>query len=274
MCASPNSSTSNTSKTNLPIFNPSSSINLTKLTRFNYPTYVDSTLRQPAKTITASDGSTTLNPSYDVWETQNNLILCCINFSFSGTGPSRLFNTCSLSTLNSQLFWKGNQSATNYFMTIKHSLISMVSHRDNSFTLEEFYSILLRFPRGMGCNQLIGNCGGGRINNTVCCQLCDKPARMAFRCWKHFDLNFQTPPSRPNPQANLASSQSQKQTKQEWHPDTGATHYLTNNMSNLNIRSNNFFGNDQIQIDNGTNWHCCLGYAFYITVRHMLGKNN
>ncbi|KAJ0009787.1 hypothetical protein Pint_33539 [Pistacia integerrima] len=65
MSASPNSSTSNVAETNLPTFNPSSSINPTKLTCLNFPTwkatmlpylkgqrvygYIDGTIQQPAK---------------------------------------------------------------------------------------------------------------------------------------------------------------------------------------------------------------------------------
>jgi hypothetical protein len=65
MSASSNSSTSNVTETNRPTFNPSSHINLTKLTHLNYPTwkatmlpylkgqkaygYIDGTIQQPAK---------------------------------------------------------------------------------------------------------------------------------------------------------------------------------------------------------------------------------
>jgi hypothetical protein len=45
--------------------------------------YIDGTIQQPAKTITASDGSTIPNPSFANWETQDNLILTCIDSSLS-----------------------------------------------------------------------------------------------------------------------------------------------------------------------------------------------
>ena len=99
MSASQNSSASPNTANNLPIFNPSFPIHLTKLTRLNYPTwkatmlpylkgqkvycYVDGTIQEPSKTITLSDGSTIPNPAYDIWETQDNLILSCINSSLS-----------------------------------------------------------------------------------------------------------------------------------------------------------------------------------------------
>jgi len=156
--------------------------------------YIDGTIQQPAKTITAPDGSTIPNPLYDIWETRDNLILSCINSSLSDElltqvahysisaevwmALSSAFASQSrvkaehvrseLSTLQ-----KGNQSAIDYFMTIKHltnklaitgqtlkcdeiityllvglgpeydSLVSMISHQDNSPTLEELYSMLL-----------------------------------------------------------------------------------------------------------------------------------
>jgi len=45
--------------------------------------YIDGTIHQPAKTITISDGFTRPNQSYTNWETQDNLILSCINSSLS-----------------------------------------------------------------------------------------------------------------------------------------------------------------------------------------------
>jgi len=43
--------------------------------------------------------------------------------------------------------------------------------------------------------------------------------------------------------------------EQEWHADTGATHHLTNNFNNLNVRSEEYAGNDQIQVGDGTGLH-------------------
>ena len=43
----------------------------------------------------------------------------------------------------------------------------------------------------------------------------------------------------------------QQGTDYEWHPDIGATHRLTNEMANLNLRSENYDGSDQIHVGNG-----------------------
>jgi hypothetical protein len=241
--------------------------------------YVDGTVQQPFKTITISDGSTTPNPAYDIWETQDNLILSCINSSLSDEVLAQVAH-CSTSAVvwlslssafasqsrakavhvRSQLstLWKGNQSATEYFMTIKRltdelaiagqplncddiityllaglgpkydTLVSKISHRDNSLTLDEFFSMLLTYEAriqhhnktlsismasanitsrqqyysgGKNRNKFSAHQGKGRPqfittregycgNNHICCQLCDTPGHTASRCWKRFDPNF------------------------------------------------------------------------------------
>nr|TKS12698.1 hypothetical protein D5086_0000060760 [Populus alba] len=124
MSAFQKSSTSLNTANNLPIF--------------SHPPY--QTHMEPSTTITLSDGSTTPNPAYDIWETQDNLILSCINSSLSDEVLAQVAHCStsvavwlSLSSLfasqprakaihvRSQLstLRKGNQSATEYFMTIK-----------------------------------------------------------------------------------------------------------------------------------------------------------
>ncbi|XP_031273192.1 uncharacterized protein LOC116131351 [Pistacia vera] len=100
MAASANSSsTSDNTPNTLCTFNPSSSITITKLTRTNFPTwkatilpylkgqkvfgYVDGTIKMPAQEITLSDGNMQPNPAFEIWETQDNLILSCINASLT-----------------------------------------------------------------------------------------------------------------------------------------------------------------------------------------------
>jgi len=40
--------------------------------------------------------------------------------------------------------------------------------------------------------------------------------------------------------------------EENWYPDTGAAHHLTNNLQNLNVSSEEYSGQDQIRIGNGT----------------------
>jgi hypothetical protein len=41
----------------------------------------------------------------------------------------------------------------------------------------------------------------------------------------------------------------------DWHPDTGVTHHLTNNMTNLILRSDEYIGSDQVLVGNGAGLH-------------------
>ncbi|KAA8528425.1 hypothetical protein F0562_035780 [Nyssa sinensis] len=234
MSASPNSLTSNVVETNLPTFNPSSSINLTKLTRLNYPTwkatmlpylkgqkvyeYIDGTVQQPTKTITASDGSTTPNPSYDIWETQDNLILSCINSSFSDEVLAQVAH-CStsakvwmalsfafVSQSRAKAVYVHSQFFTLRKARIQHNnqILSFPMALANVATRQQHFSRgrgrgNLSASQGRGRNPFNGNCGGGRCNTSLWCQPCKKPGHMASRCWKRFDPHFQTPLPRLNP---------------------------------------------------------------------------
>jgi hypothetical protein len=50
-------------------------------------------------------------------------------------------------------------------------------------------------------------------------------------------------------QAYLTSSQNSSDSN--WYPDTGATHHLTSELANLNVRADAYSGPDQIKIGNG-----------------------
>jgi len=45
--------------------------------------YVDGTIKMPAKKIPHSDGTMQPNPTFDIWKTQDNLLLSCINASLT-----------------------------------------------------------------------------------------------------------------------------------------------------------------------------------------------
>jgi hypothetical protein len=38
---------------------------------------------------------------------------------------------------------------------------------------------------------------------------------------------------------------------EDWHPDTGATHHITNDLTKLNLTSEEYSGSDQIRVGNG-----------------------
>jgi len=119
--------------------------------------------------------------------------------------------------------------------------------------------------RGRGNNYRGGNRGrghpsngrgrGSSFNNTTSsqprhtCQVCGKQGHTAIRCYRRFDQEFQGELS-TNPQAfysspNLISDDN-------WYPDTGATHHVTNEMNNLNVSSEEYTGADKIRVGNGS----------------------
>ena len=102
---------------------------------------------------------------------------------------------------------------------------------------------------------------GGRSGRggKLVCQLCQKPGHSADRCWHRFDQSYgQAPPLRsltpahPQPTANFAqgrgllpspSVQPQLEfnfdvtSSSSWYPDSGATHHVSNDLTNLNSGS-------------------------------------
>uniref|UniRef100_A0A2N9EUK2 Reverse transcriptase Ty1/copia-type domain-containing protein n=1 Tax=Fagus sylvatica TaxID=28930 RepID=A0A2N9EUK2_FAGSY len=103
------------------------------------------------------------------------------------------------------------------------------------------------FSQGRSHNR--GRGRGRSQGNRPICQVCGKIGHLALTCYHRFDNNY-TRDSRPNMQALLATPQSQ--CDPNWYPDTGATHHLTNDLANLNVRADDYNGNDQIRVGNGT----------------------
>jgi hypothetical protein len=58
--------------------------------------YVDGTIKMPAKEILHSDGTMQSNPAFDIWETQDNLLLSCINASLTNDILTMHYFSCSL----------------------------------------------------------------------------------------------------------------------------------------------------------------------------------
>lgn len=114
------------------------------------------------------------------------------------------------------------------------SLVSMISHCDNSLILEDIYSMLLTYeahikrnnqvfplangsanivtrqpcnivsaPRGTLCHPFTAPHGSGRGGSTLWCQPCGKPCHTASQCWEHFDPFYLPPPPCMIPQANI-----------------------------------------------------------------------
>jgi hypothetical protein len=83
--------------------------------------------------------------------------------------------------------------------------------------------------------------------NHPICQICNSIGHQASKCYNRFDYSYHN--ESPNPAAYLTTPHSQPDFN--WYPDTGSTHHLTNDLSNLNLRANEYKGTDQIEVGNG-----------------------
>ena len=118
---------------------------------------------------------------------------------------------------------------------------------------------------GRNSSTFSSNCGGrsnfnsnrgrgrGRNNsyynpNQPVCQVCQKPGHTALQCYHHFDNSY-TVESTPPMQALLATPQ--QAPDYNWYPDSGATHHVTHDLANLNLRADEYQGSDQIRVGNG-----------------------
>jgi hypothetical protein len=78
------------------------------------------------------------------------------------------------------------------------------------------------------------------------CQVCGKFGHMALNCYHRFDNSYT---SDSNMQALLATPQ--PPVEENWYADSGATHHLTADLANLNVRADEYLGQEQIRVGNG-----------------------
>ena len=78
------------------------------------------------------------------------------------------------------------------------------------------------------------------------CQICGKFGHVALHCYQRFDNSYS---SDTNMQALLATPQSS--TDDNWYTDSGATHHITADLANLNVRADEYQGQEQIRVGNG-----------------------
>ena len=80
------------------------------------------------------------------------------------------------------------------------------------------------------------------------CQVCNRVGHIALDCSSRYNESFSRDSSQP-PQAYLSAPSHGPDLN--WYPDSGATHHVTSDMKNLNLKSEEFHGPDQIRIGNG-----------------------
>jgi hypothetical protein len=99
--------------------------------------------------------------------------------------------------------------------------------------------------RGSGC------WGRGSLNHysspRPTCQVCLKPGHTTAKCYHRFDHAYEVEPAPPSVYYTAPSAPSDV----SWYPDTGSTHHLTHDLSNLTIRADEYHGPDQIRVGNG-----------------------
>ena len=81
------------------------------------------------------------------------------------------------------------------------------------------------------------------------CQVCQKPGHGALTCNHHFDESFQQEHT-SNAQAYVAAPPSF--VDQNWYPHSRASHHITSDLANLNLKAEEYGGSDQICVGNGT----------------------
>ena len=79
---------------------------------------------------------------------------------------------------------------------------------------------------------------------------------MALKCYHRFDNSYSA-----NPSSNTHTLLTTPQTAPNlnWYPDSGATHHLTVDLANLNVKTDEYHGPDQI----------CIGNGLGLTVKHI-----
>ncbi|KAF5468737.1 hypothetical protein F2P56_012867, partial [Juglans regia] len=85
------------------------------------------------------------------------------------------------------------------------------------------------------------------------CQVCQKSGHVALQCRHRFDHSYQTEAPQffsANYTTNYSDPNSMGDTT--WYPDSAATHHITNNLSHLNLSSEQYTGNEGIRVGDGS----------------------
>jgi histone deacetylase 1/2 len=170
-----------------------------------------------------------------------------------------------------------------------NSLVTIVTTRQDLITLEKLYSLMLITEsiiianniasfisnnsanlstrqhnsfqprsrgnfRGRGCGyhrtRYSNTSARGQFNrDPIYCQLCDKLGHTVKTCYSRSDVFDTNQPSDNNIPGMIVAKNSPTNTV--WHPVTGATHHFTNDLTNLNLKHDDYDGTDHIQVGNG-----------------------
>ncbi|XP_073025083.1 uncharacterized protein [Primulina eburnea] len=178
--------------------------------------------------------------------------------------------------LQLQTLKKGNLSMKDYLSkmkrippTVNYTTASQTKNHNYSHSQGQFN----RRGRGYGRSHHGGRKGwSGNTNNRPSCQICGNIGHVAEKCFYRFDKKFvlshkqhqpvfnQNPTAaaqhvRPflnqNPTAAAAMTQSEVVPDEWWFPDSGTSHHVTNDISNLSFGSE-YSGGGKIHMRDGT----------------------
>ncbi|KAF5466512.1 hypothetical protein F2P56_016430 [Juglans regia] len=113
--------------------------------------------------------------------------------------------------------------------------------------------------QGRGRGRFNSNSRGGRTHSFTnppphytaqrpTCQVCNKSGHVALQCRYRFDHSYQLEAPRSF-SANYTAPASFSDSS--WYPDSAATHHITNDLSNLNISSEQYSGGETIRVGDG-----------------------
>ncbi|KAJ4967842.1 hypothetical protein NE237_014543 [Protea cynaroides] len=108
--------------------------------------------------------------------------------------------------------------------------------------------------RGQGCGRFAYDSSDNR--HQVVCQTCNKPGHSAFHCYQRFNQTYLQPQMLPlpqygNPPNAMYAVPNSPSYDSSWYTDSGATHHLTSDLSNLSL-SAPYNGTNQVSVANGT----------------------
>lgn len=85
------------------------------------------------------------------------------------------------------------------------------------------------------------------------CLVCNKHGHRALQCYYRFDHSHQLePPASFSVNFIASAPPSNPYSDLTWYPDSGATHLLTHDLSQLNLSSEHYGGTKHIRVGNGT----------------------
>lgn len=108
-----------------------------------------------------------------------------------------------------------------------------------------------KFSCGRGRGSSHGHFSSGSHSGSssqLICPVCQKPGHGALDCYRRFDSAIARDSDSPT---NAYYSSASSRPDLNWYLDSGATHHLTSDLENLDLRAEPYTGSDHVKIGNG-----------------------